>query len=310
MRSLRPLLTVRTDNRHRAGVVRGTDHGAAGLARPPRAHHHHQGGLLPHRRTPPQCAQRLTAGRGRRMRINRSCGPHPWRRWQDRGRNAGCPAPPAQVGSRTGAPTVGSGGNSNHFRVGPQSGSRGHVSSPRLVKPGVPILAPGFPVCFTSRLCGLSCRERFRSGPRPPDPVITVQSQTAHTASSYSTSSKSLAFLGAHHMPPYLLLHPVANVAKAPARMPDREVVHPPAQASRSLTVSRPASLRRCSLRSAPPRAATASPRRLRCLSSGTGVARRRHGSRNGERTSGRPWRRGRRPLESGDGHRLSYSSR
>ena len=38
------------------------------------------------------------------------------------------------VGSRTGAPTVGSGGNSNRFRVGPQSGSRGHVSSPRLVK--------------------------------------------------------------------------------------------------------------------------------------------------------------------------------
>ena len=38
------------------------------------------------------------------------------------------------VGSRTGAPTVGSGGNSNHFRVGPQSGSPGHVSSPRLVK--------------------------------------------------------------------------------------------------------------------------------------------------------------------------------
>ena len=38
------------------------------------------------------------------------------------------------VGSRTGAPTVGSGGSSNHFRVGPQSGSRGHVSSPRLIK--------------------------------------------------------------------------------------------------------------------------------------------------------------------------------
>ena len=39
-----------------------------------------------------------------------------------------------EVGSRTGAPTVGSGGNSNRFRVGPQSGSPGHVSSPRLVK--------------------------------------------------------------------------------------------------------------------------------------------------------------------------------
>ena len=51
--------------------------------------------------------------------------------------------PPLRVGSRTGAPTVGSGGNSNHFRVGPQSGSRGHVSSPRLVKPGVPISGTG-----------------------------------------------------------------------------------------------------------------------------------------------------------------------
>ena len=38
------------------------------------------------------------------------------------------------VGSRTGAPTVGSGGKSNHFRVGPQSGSHNHVSSPRLLK--------------------------------------------------------------------------------------------------------------------------------------------------------------------------------
>ena len=38
------------------------------------------------------------------------------------------------VGSRTGAPTVGSGGKSNHFRVGPQSGSHDHVSSPRLIK--------------------------------------------------------------------------------------------------------------------------------------------------------------------------------
>ena len=34
------------------------------------------------------------------------------------------------VGSRTGAPTVGSGGKSNHFRVGPQSGSHNHVSQP------------------------------------------------------------------------------------------------------------------------------------------------------------------------------------
>ena len=38
------------------------------------------------------------------------------------------------VGSRTGAPTVGYGGKSNHFRVGPQSGSHNHVSSPRLLK--------------------------------------------------------------------------------------------------------------------------------------------------------------------------------
>ena len=41
---------------------------------------------------------------------------------------------PLPVGSRTGAPTVGSGGSSSHFRAGPQSGSPGHVSSPRLFK--------------------------------------------------------------------------------------------------------------------------------------------------------------------------------
>ena len=52
-------------------------------------------------------------------------------------------SPRSSVGSRTGAPTVGSGGNSNHFRVGPQSGSLCHVSSPRLVKPGAPISGTG-----------------------------------------------------------------------------------------------------------------------------------------------------------------------
>ena len=52
-------------------------------------------------------------------------------------------SPRSSVGSRTGAPTVGSGGNSNHFRVGPQSGSLCHVSSPRLVKPGGPISGTG-----------------------------------------------------------------------------------------------------------------------------------------------------------------------
>ena len=40
----------------------------------------------------------------------------------------------ASVGSGAGAPTVGSGGSSNRFRVGPQSGSHGHVSSPRHLK--------------------------------------------------------------------------------------------------------------------------------------------------------------------------------
>ena len=54
------------------------------------------------------------------------------------------------VGSRTGAPTVGSGGKSNHFRVGPQSGSHNHVSSPSNAACGFPALR--FPACFTSRV--------------------------------------------------------------------------------------------------------------------------------------------------------------
>ena len=97
------------------------------------------------------------------------------------------------VGSRTGAPTVGSGGSSNHFRVGPQSGSPGHVSSPRLLKRSMRISRfPELrcPVCFASRVMW-----PIRSGALSPWPAATGLDgnlrtvPAAHTATSCSTNS-------------------------------------------------------------------------------------------------------------------------
>ncbi len=74
------------------------------------------------------------------------------------------------VGSRTGAPTVGSGGKSNRFRVGPQSGSHGHVSSPRLIKRSMrfsrttlscPLLVKGYVAYRVG--CALEAASRHRT---------------------------------------------------------------------------------------------------------------------------------------------------
>ena len=56
------------------------------------------------------------------------------------------------VGSRTGAPTVGSGGKSNHFRVGPQSGSHITFPAPASSNAACGFPALRFPACFTSRV--------------------------------------------------------------------------------------------------------------------------------------------------------------
>ena len=54
----------------------------------------------------------------------------------------------SSVGSRAGAPPVGGRWMLRRFRSGPQSGSRGHVSSSRLVKPSVPFSGTGLSCCL------------------------------------------------------------------------------------------------------------------------------------------------------------------
>ena len=53
------------------------------------------------------------------------------------------PAPASSVGSGAGAPPVGGRWMLRRFRSGPQSGSHGHVSSSRLVKPSMPLYGTG-----------------------------------------------------------------------------------------------------------------------------------------------------------------------
>ena len=81
-------------------------------------------------------------------------------------------------------------------------------------------------------LCGRSGRERFPSGMRPSDSTVaSVQSQPlVQPLRTPPLPTKSTALASPHHVPPYLLLYPVANVAETPARMSDREVVHPSPQ--------------------------------------------------------------------------------
>ena len=137
------------------------------------------------------------------------------------------------VGSRTGAPTVGSGGSSSHFRAGPQSGSPGLVSSPRLFKRSMRISRTTLYLSASREgLWARSGRERFPSSRRPSDPVVsTVQSQPlVLPLRTPPLPTKSTALASPHQVSPYLLLYPVANVAKTPTRMSYREVVHPPTQ--------------------------------------------------------------------------------
>ena len=122
------------------------------------------------------------------------------------------------VGSRTGAPTVGSGGKSNHFRVGPQSGSHNHVSSPRLIKRSMRfsrttlscllhvkgyaaysafaftyIFRSGRAVRsapFSSRLC-LPCRQsRYRQQGRFPPPALPGFTGTTSPSATLSPVSR------------------------------------------------------------------------------------------------------------------------
>src|SRR6516225_1799709 len=58
--------------------------------------------------------------------------------------------------------------------------------------------------------------------PKQPEPVVQPRPTPPLPAEAPS-------LLGPHHVPPHLLLDPVLDIAKAPARVPDPEIVHPAA---------------------------------------------------------------------------------
>src|ERR1700719_3199441 len=77
-------------------------------------------------------------------------------------------------------------------------------------------------------LWDLSCWGDFRR--RPPNPVAVEQLQVfVKPLATPPLPAEALSFPSPQHMAPDLLLHPVFNVAKALAGMPDREIIHPTA---------------------------------------------------------------------------------
>src|SRR6516225_7212538 len=85
-----------------------------------------------------------------------------------------------------------------------------------------------FPVRFAPRLWDLSCWGDFRRW--PPNPVAVEQLQVfVKPLTTPPLPAEALSFPSPQHMAPDLLLHPVFNVAKALAGVPNREVIHPTA---------------------------------------------------------------------------------
>jgi hypothetical protein len=84
-------------------------------------------------------------------------------------------------------------------------------------------------VCFASKLMDLSCWDSFPH--RPVDPVSVEQPQGhIQRLPTPPRPAEALAIPGTHHMAPDLLFYPVLNEREALARVPDREVINPPAQ--------------------------------------------------------------------------------
>ena len=94
---------------------------------------------------------------------------------------------PSQVGSRTGAPTVGFGGSSTPFGVGLSPTPMITVPVPATSNPACRFPALGFPGDFTSRVMRPIGWERFWASHRQCDSPRTIA--TAHTATPDSTSS-------------------------------------------------------------------------------------------------------------------------
>jgi len=105
---------------------------------------------------------------------------------------------PSQVGSGTGAPTVGFGGDSAAFAHGPQSNSHSHVSSPRLAKPGMRVFPHrAFLLISPQGLWDLLCWERVRQPRR--HAVTRKQTEWAiYPLSTPPRSAKTLTLTRAH----------------------------------------------------------------------------------------------------------------
>lgn len=77
------------------------------------------------------------------------------------------PAAASSVGSGAGAPPVGGRWMLRRFRSGPQSGSRGHVSSSRLVKPSMPRYGTGLSCWLHPKVYGtVQAGSTFGRSPR------------------------------------------------------------------------------------------------------------------------------------------------
>ena len=87
---------------------------------------------------------------------------------------------------------------------------------------------PHYALLFASRqgLWDLSCWGDFRL--KPPNLVAVEQLQAlVQPLPTPPRPTEALSFLSPQHMAPNLLFHPVLNVAKALAGVPDREVIQP-----------------------------------------------------------------------------------
>ncbi len=93
----------------------------------------------------------------------------------------------SQVGSRTGAPTVGSGGNSPIFTEGLSPAPLVTIPVPATSNPACRFPAPGFPVDFTTRVMGPIGLGALSTHEGQPDSQKT--DQVADTTNAYSTSS-------------------------------------------------------------------------------------------------------------------------
>ena len=148
-----------------------------------------------------------------------------------RSRNAGYPAPPARVGSRTGARTVGGGFPAKLFRL---LGGFTVPPWPRFQLPPRQTQRADFPHCAfllvsCEGLWDLSHWERFRL--RPTHPVVVKQPQSViQPPPTPPLPAKALAIPRTHQMPPHLLFHPIFDKAKASGGVSHGKVAHPAPQ--------------------------------------------------------------------------------